>query len=46
MAAADAPAHNAASTTSAKPTIVRVHGAFADALGWQYVIPILEKATT
>src|SRR5258706_1606422 len=43
MAAADAPAQNAASTTSAKPTIVLAHGAFADALGWQYVIPILKK---
>jgi pimeloyl-ACP methyl ester carboxylesterase len=43
MAAANAPAQNAASTSSARPTIVLVHGAFADALGWQYVIPILEK---
>lgn len=42
-AAANASAQNAASTSSAKPTIVLVHGAFADALGWQYVIPILEK---
>ena len=39
-AAANAPAQNAASTSSAKPTIVLVHGAFADALGWQYVIPL------
>jgi pimeloyl-ACP methyl ester carboxylesterase len=28
---------------SAKPTIVLVHGAFADATGWQHVIPLLEK---
>jgi pimeloyl-ACP methyl ester carboxylesterase len=27
----------------AKPTIVLVHGAFADATGWQHVIPILAK---
>lgn len=27
----------------AKPTIVLVHGAFADATGWQRVIPILER---
>ena len=26
-----------------KPTIVLVHGAFADATGWQHVIPILER---
>src|SRR4051812_19895167 len=26
-----------------KPTIVLVHGAFADALGWQKVIPILQR---
>jgi pimeloyl-ACP methyl ester carboxylesterase len=28
---------------AAKPTIVLVHGAFADGTGWQYVIPILER---
>jgi pimeloyl-ACP methyl ester carboxylesterase len=28
---------------AAKPTIVLVHGAFADATGWQHVIPLLEK---
>lgn len=28
---------------AAKPTIVLVHGAFADATGWQHVIPILER---
>jgi pimeloyl-ACP methyl ester carboxylesterase len=27
-----------------KPTIVLVHGAFADATGWQKVIPLLERA--
>jgi pimeloyl-ACP methyl ester carboxylesterase len=26
-----------------KPTIVLVHGAFADASGWRHVIPLLEK---
>jgi pimeloyl-ACP methyl ester carboxylesterase len=28
---------------AAKPTIVLVHGAFADGTGWQRVIPILER---
>ena len=28
---------------TAKPTIVLVHGAFADATGWQRVIPILQR---
>jgi pimeloyl-ACP methyl ester carboxylesterase len=28
---------------AAKPTIVLVHGAFADATSWQHVIPILES---
>jgi pimeloyl-ACP methyl ester carboxylesterase len=27
----------------AKPTIVLIHGAFADALGWQRIIPLLEN---
>lgn len=27
-----------------KPTIVLVHGAFADATGWQYLIPLLQSA--
>ena len=27
----------------ARPTIVLVHGAFADGTGWQHVIPILER---
>src|SRR5262245_32928688 len=26
-----------------KPAIILVHGAFADATGWQHVIPILER---
>jgi pimeloyl-ACP methyl ester carboxylesterase len=29
--------------SAAKPTIVLVHGAFADGTGWQRVIPILER---
>jgi hypothetical protein len=29
--------------TSTKPSIVLVHGAFADGTGWQKVIPHLEK---
>lgn len=32
-----------AAPPSGKPTIVLVHGAFADALGWQKLIPILLK---
>jgi pimeloyl-ACP methyl ester carboxylesterase len=32
-----------AATAAAKPTIVLVHGAFADALGWQRLIPILQR---
>jgi pimeloyl-ACP methyl ester carboxylesterase len=31
------------SASAAKPTIVLVHGAFADGTGWQHVIPILER---
>ena len=30
-------------TATAKPTIVLVHGAFADATGWQRVIPTLQR---
>lgn len=30
-------------TTSTQPSIVLVHGAFADGTGWQKVIPLLEK---
>ena len=43
LIAASALAASSASTpaTVAKPTIVLVHGAFADALGWQKLIPIL-----
>lgn len=33
----------AQSSSAAKPTIVLVHGAFADGTGWQHVIPILER---
>jgi pimeloyl-ACP methyl ester carboxylesterase len=29
--------------TAARPTIVLVHGAFADGTGWQKVIPLLER---
>ena len=31
------------STAPAKPSIVLVHGAFADGSGWSHVIPLLEK---
>ncbi|MDB5270784.1 MAG: alpha/beta hydrolase [Hymenobacter sp.] len=31
------------SRQAAKPTIVLVHGAFADGTGWQHVIPLLER---
>jgi len=31
-----------AARNAAKPTIVLVHGAFADGTGWQHVIPLLE----
>ncbi|MEH2466245.1 alpha/beta fold hydrolase [Nostoc sp.] len=30
-------------TANSKPSIVLVHGAFADATGWQHVIPLLER---
>jgi pimeloyl-ACP methyl ester carboxylesterase len=33
----------AAKSATTKPTIVLVHGAFANALGWQRVIPILQR---
>ena len=33
----------ASATRAAKPTIVLVHGAFADASSFQYLIPVLEK---
>jgi len=32
-----------AQSRATKPTIVLVHGAFADAGGWQHIIPILEN---
>jgi pimeloyl-ACP methyl ester carboxylesterase len=34
---------SAAPAANPKPTIVLVHGAFADATGWQRVIPILQR---
>jgi pimeloyl-ACP methyl ester carboxylesterase len=37
------PSTRAKTTSAAKPTIVLVHGAFADATSWQHVIPILER---
>ncbi len=30
-------------STTVKPSIVLVHGAFADGTGWQHVIPLLER---
>ena len=36
-------AKTVSNTSAAKPTIVLVHGAFADASSFQYLIPILEK---
>src|SRR2546426_12700635 len=36
-------AAQAALAASAKPTIVLVHGAFADGSSWQKVIPILQR---
>jgi pimeloyl-ACP methyl ester carboxylesterase len=32
-----------AQTSNTKPSIVLVHGAFADATSWQHVIPLLER---
>ena len=37
------PKSAAPAAASGKPTIVLVHGAFADALGWQKLIPILQR---
>lgn len=34
---------NSGAVKAAKPTIVLVHGAFADGTGWQHVIKILER---
>lgn len=36
-------AQTLAQITIAKPSIVLVHGAFADATSWQHVIPLLER---
>ena len=38
-----ASAQSAAHTTTPKPTIVLVHGAFADAMSWARVIPMLQR---
>jgi len=38
-----APVSHTPNRTAAKPTIVLVHGAFADGTGWQHVIPLLER---
>ena len=43
IAYAGEPAARIAPASSVKPTIVLVHGAFADGTGWQHIIPILEK---
>jgi len=43
MAAMLAGTASAAKPAAAKPLIVLVHGAFADATGWQRVIPILQR---
>lgn len=32
-----------AQSSPSKPTVVLVHGAFADGTGWQHVIPLLER---
>ncbi|HKI01134.1 MAG TPA: alpha/beta hydrolase [Thermoanaerobaculia bacterium] len=34
---------SAVQPSAVKPTIVLVHGAFADGTGWQHVIPLLER---
>ncbi len=36
-------AQQVSQTSSSKPSIVLVHGAYADGTGWQYVIPLLEQ---
>ena len=41
--AATAQSFGQTSAAPVKPTIVLVHGAFADATGWQHVIPLLER---
>ncbi|MCW3061189.1 MAG: hypothetical protein JWQ02_3010 [Capsulimonas sp.] len=40
---ADAPAKTGAQDQNPKPTIVLVHGAFADGSSWSHIIPILER---
>ena len=40
---ARAAAPTARAPAAAKPTVVLVHGAFADGTGWQHVIPLLER---
>lgn len=40
---ATAAAFSQDSSAKVKPTIVLVHGAFADGTGWQHVIPLLER---
>src|SRR6266700_2089787 len=41
--ALQAPCASAQTARAAKPTIVLVHGAFADGSSWQRVIPILQR---
>src|SRR2546426_12495084 len=41
--ALQAPCASAQTAKDAKPTIVLVHGAFADGSSWQRVIPILQR---
>src|SRR2546428_3884681 len=41
--ALQAPCASAQTAKDAKPTIVLVHGAFADGSSWQKVIPILQR---
>src|SRR5574341_1077119 len=43
MSASIANAQGSPAATPAKPSIVLVHGAFADGSGWSHVIPLLEK---
>jgi hypothetical protein len=37
------PAGRGSAPPTARPTVVLVHGAFADGTGWQRVIPLLER---
>jgi len=43
LSASIAIAQGTPATAPAKPSIVLVHGAFADGSGWSHVIPLLEK---